>query len=64
MHALVADIQQQTDFGPTGFGMEYDEVSSIVFCLQCLLYLEVAIYLLSKLFCKLLVFNSNYYQIV
>ena len=42
-------IQQQTEFGPTDFEIEYDEVSSIFFCLQCLLYLEVAIYLLSKL---------------
>ena len=57
-HDLMADIQGQAELSsemlraitaePVDFGMGYDEVSWIFLCLQCLLYLEMAIYLLSK----------------
>ena len=55
---MMDDIQEQTELAdeisraisePAGFGMDYDEVSWVFLCLQCLLYLEMAIIcLLSK----------------
>ena len=58
VHEMMDDIQEQTELSdeisraisePAGFGMDYDEVSWIFMCLQSLLYLEMAIYHLSKL---------------
>ena len=58
VHEMMDDIQEQTELSdeisraisePAGFGMDYDEVSWIFMCLQSLLYLQMAIYLLSKL---------------
>ena len=55
---MMDDIQEQTELSdeisraisePAGFGMDYNEVSWIFVCLQSLLYLEMAIYHLSKL---------------
>ena len=58
MYDLVADTQEQRELldeiyqaitaEPVDVGNDYDEVSWIFLCLQCLLYLEMAIYLLSK----------------
>ena len=54
---MMDDFQEQTELSdeisraisePAGFGTDYDEVSWIFLCLHCLLYLEMAIYLLSK----------------
>ena len=55
---MMDDIQEQTEVAdeisraisePAAFAVDYDEVSWIFMCLQSLLYLEMAIYLLSKL---------------